>query len=138
MPALDFNIARCLDRLEQTAEAIDHYQRYVESAPTPPDAGEVRERIKALQARIAAAARTPVAPPAESPPATRPAATVATAVLAATVTAAAPPHRPLSRRPRVWITVGGVVLVATGIALGVTVGSTTSHPDGSLGTVPGN
>src|SRR5689334_11515142 len=48
LPAFDFNIGRCFDRLEQHAEAIEAYERYVASQPPPPDVDEVRTRIKVL------------------------------------------------------------------------------------------
>src|SRR4051794_15322425 len=42
-PALDYNIARCLDRLERYEDAIFSYESY--SATNPPDALEIRTRI---------------------------------------------------------------------------------------------
>ncbi len=53
LAAFDYNIGRCLDRMERAAEAIQAYQRYLDSGGDLPDAVEVRERIRILQARIA-------------------------------------------------------------------------------------
>src|SRR5690348_7876731 len=46
-PALDYNIARCLDRLEQYEDAIAAYERY--AATNPPDVVEIRNRMSQLK-----------------------------------------------------------------------------------------
>ena len=51
-PALNYNIARCFDRLEQWAEAADLYEKFVKASPDDSAAPEVRERIIALRARL--------------------------------------------------------------------------------------
>ncbi len=48
-PALDFNIARCHDRLEHADQAIAYYRKYL--ASSPPDAAEIQARIEKLQPR---------------------------------------------------------------------------------------
>jgi tetratricopeptide (TPR) repeat protein len=53
LPAFDFDIARCLDRLERWREAADAYERYLAIAPDVPDAAELRARARALRARAA-------------------------------------------------------------------------------------
>jgi hypothetical protein len=58
-PAFDFNIARCLDRLERVPEAIVAYEKYLANVPPPADAAEVRVRID----RLRALAPTPAALP---------------------------------------------------------------------------
>jgi tetratricopeptide (TPR) repeat protein len=64
-PALDFNIARCHDRLENYAAAIEHYQLYVSAQPGASDAAEVRARMGALKRRLdEASTRPPETPPA--------------------------------------------------------------------------
>jgi tetratricopeptide (TPR) repeat protein len=60
--AFDYNIARCLDRLERPAEAIAAYERYLGQVGDQPDAEEVRERVRVLKQRIAAPA-APRPPP---------------------------------------------------------------------------
>jgi hypothetical protein len=71
-PALDYNIARCFDRLELQADAITAYQQYLLSEENPPDADIVRQRIEILKTRVAPA-RAPspasvVLPPPPPPP----------------------------------------------------------------------
>src|SRR5581483_10842462 len=51
MPALDYDIARCHDRLEEWAEAARAYQRYLSAVPDAPDAVELRARVELLRAR---------------------------------------------------------------------------------------
>src|SRR5207247_2417653 len=41
LPAFDYNIARCLDRLERWAAAADAYERYAASLPAGKEADEV-------------------------------------------------------------------------------------------------
>jgi tetratricopeptide (TPR) repeat protein len=62
LPAFDFDIARCLDRLERWREAADAYERYLAIAPDVQDAAELRERARALRARAASMSPQPVGP----------------------------------------------------------------------------
>ena len=50
-PAFDYNIARCYDRLERTASAIEWYERFLEHAPEGPEQLTARARLKELRAR---------------------------------------------------------------------------------------
>jgi hypothetical protein len=114
-PALDFNIGRCQDRLEQLSDAIVSYQRYIDSTPPPADAAEVRERIRVLQARLET----------QLPTATQPTAQTQT------------PSPPAKRKPRYWIAgvvIGAVAAVALGVGLGVGL-SSGSPPSPSLGSI---
>jgi tetratricopeptide (TPR) repeat protein len=111
-PALDFNIGRCQDRLEQLADAIVSYQRYVESTPAPSDADEVRERMSVLKTRLDA----------QHP----------------AVAQTAAPAPPRKHKPRYWIAgvvIGVVAAVALGVGLGVglTSGAAPSPSLGSIG-----
>jgi len=54
-PGLDYNVARCYDRLEEYDHAIEHYQLFLTARPDAPDAGEIKERIAVLKQRIAVA-----------------------------------------------------------------------------------
>jgi hypothetical protein len=72
LAAFDYNIARCLDRLERPAEAVVAYERYLAAAPNEPDAADVRARVGVLKQRIGEARPSPhpavaltVAPPPE-------------------------------------------------------------------------
>jgi hypothetical protein len=57
MPAFDYNIARCLDRLERPSEAVDAYQRYLSAIGNAPDAAEVRDRVQVLEQRLGVSAK---------------------------------------------------------------------------------
>lgn len=58
LPGFDYNIARCLERLQRPEEAIAAYQRYLDANPDPADAADARSRLVALRAEIAATAPT--------------------------------------------------------------------------------
>lgn len=114
--ALDFNIARCLDRLERYGEAIVAYRRYVTAAPNEADSATVRERIGVLEARLVAE------PPAVSP--TKPAEPVAPPVVAPPAVTAPPPSPPTRTTARYLVPgiltgVTGVTLVTGAALLGV-------------------
>jgi tetratricopeptide (TPR) repeat protein len=106
LPAFDYNIGRCQDRLERYPEAVAAYERYVASSVAP-DVAEVRERIRVLKERIAEAeaAAKPAVP---SPPAKEPA--PAPAVPAAPPEAPAEPVR--SPSPALPLVVGGLTVAA--------------------------
>jgi tetratricopeptide (TPR) repeat protein len=93
LPAFDYNIARCHDRLGQAAPAIAAYERYLAAAPEAPDAGEVRTRVAVLRARV-----EPASSPSPSP------------------SPAAEAPRPRYTAPIV-VGVVGVALLATGAGL---------------------
>jgi tetratricopeptide (TPR) repeat protein len=71
LPAFDYNIARCLDRLERRAQAVTAYERYLSGVGDQPDAEEVRERVRVLKERIAADATLTKGPPPPRPPRSR-------------------------------------------------------------------
>jgi tetratricopeptide (TPR) repeat protein len=52
LPGLDYNIGRCLDRMERPREAIEAYRRYLVGAPDAKDAPQVYERLRVLEARV--------------------------------------------------------------------------------------
>ncbi len=54
LPAFDYNIGRCYDRIERWADALVAYERYLAEAPSAVDAGEVRERVFLLRLRVGA------------------------------------------------------------------------------------
>jgi tetratricopeptide (TPR) repeat protein len=57
LPALDYNIGRCYDRMERFDEAIAAYRRFVDARPEPEGAADVRERIAVLVERRTAETR---------------------------------------------------------------------------------
>jgi tetratricopeptide (TPR) repeat protein len=143
-PALDYNIARCYDRLERYQEAVTYYERYVSQKPDAADAAATRERIATLRARLAPPAAAPrPAPPSETPrpaptvapaPAPAPAAAPAAAVTtpaAAPVDNGAPPRSPI-RRWAAPIAIGAGALVTAAIGAGL-LGSVKGDYDAALG-----
>jgi tetratricopeptide (TPR) repeat protein len=57
-PELEFNIARCLDRLERSEDAVHHYESFLRAQPNAADAAEVRARISLLRRRLARSPQT--------------------------------------------------------------------------------
>jgi tetratricopeptide (TPR) repeat protein len=112
-PELLFNIARCLEELHRTSEAVDAYDRYLAVQPNDLAA---RDRVAALRSQVAAnpPPPTPLEPRA-TPPAPGP--EVPTALVASPPPAPAP--KPLYRRWWLWTAVAGVVVVGAGVGLGV-------------------
>ncbi|HEX6836516.1 MAG TPA: tetratricopeptide repeat protein, partial [Polyangia bacterium] len=128
-PALDYNVARCYDRLERYQEAVAAYERYVTQKPDASDAAQIRERIATLRSRLA--------PPPEAHPTAAPAPPVAVAppvAAPAVVVAPAPVDegrpRPL-RRFAAPIALGAGALVAAAIGAGL-LGSVKSDYDAAL------
>ena len=72
-PILEYNIARCHDKLTQHKEAIEAYKRYLVFSPEAPNRKSVEARIKALEELVrkkpAPVEPVPAAAP-ETPPAT--------------------------------------------------------------------
>jgi tetratricopeptide (TPR) repeat protein len=51
VPAFDFNIGRCYERIERWQEAADAFERYLAASPDVPDAEELRARVATLRSR---------------------------------------------------------------------------------------
>jgi tetratricopeptide (TPR) repeat protein len=100
LPAFDYNIARCYDRMGDWARAVERYRSFLAAQPADADAAVTRRRIAQLESRIQA-------PP---PP-------------ALTIQAPPPlaPRPPLRARTVAGATVGafGVASLAAGITFGV-------------------
>jgi tetratricopeptide (TPR) repeat protein len=127
LPALDFNIARCYERLERWGDAADAYERFL-AARTPDADPSLRGRIAVLRDRALAKTVTAAVP------------TTATSTSTSTSTTTPTARVPLVKRAWFWATViGGVAVVATGVGVGVAY-ATASHPApvGTFGTVVGN
>jgi tetratricopeptide (TPR) repeat protein len=130
-PALDYNIARCLDRLERYPEAIAAYNSYIASGPA--DAAEMRARVHELEERI----KQTRPPPAVAPVA--PEAPVILALPPSLETPAPPP--PKSKKHTVAIVLGvlgGAAIIGGAIAVGLLVKTTTdpAWPDNTGGPHP--
>lgn len=157
-PALDYNIARVFDRLEQYTEAIAAYERYLTGSPAANDADKVRKRVALLKARMPSTNELasidkvepktrplPKDPPEPAPvvlaPVPAPILSTSTSEsstnpLTTHVTTTSK-KRPVYKQPWLWIGVGvGAGLIATGVALGV-VYSRPHNPDVTLGTIHG-
>jgi tetratricopeptide (TPR) repeat protein len=63
VPALDYNIARCYDRMDRPIEAIAAYERYLAGEPSAADAAEIRARVATLRSRGADLVQAPASPP---------------------------------------------------------------------------
>ena len=118
-PHLEYNIARCFDRLERWRDAVDAYERYLASSPA--DAAEVRARVDVLRCRVDAALLAPKPAPAVQAPAvaqepTRPLAVVPDD---AELADDPPPRVPVYRRWWLWAVIGGVVAAGVGVGVGV-------------------
>jgi tetratricopeptide (TPR) repeat protein len=69
LPAFEFNIARCLDRLERFEEALAAYRRFVAHTSNRGEGEEAHRRIKVLEERLARRAPAEsAAPPAPTRP----------------------------------------------------------------------
>jgi tetratricopeptide (TPR) repeat protein len=125
-PGLDYNIARCYDRLEEYPSAVKHYQLYLEAKSNPPDLAEIKARIATLQQRVAetnAAKQQGVEPP------PKPTEVEAPILLPSALDSGSPPVVPnnddadRARRRRNGIIAGsvvaGAVVIAGAIILGV-------------------
>jgi iron complex outermembrane receptor protein len=127
-PALDYNIARCLDRLERYPEAIAAYKSYL--ASNPADAAEMRARVHELEERVKQT---------RPPPRVAPVAPEAPVMLALPPSLDAPP--PTNKKHTVAIVLGvlgGAAIIGGAIAVGLLVKTTTepAWPDNTGGPHP--
>jgi hypothetical protein len=148
LPPLDYNIARCHERMEEWAAAVEAYRRYLGATPPPTDGGAIRERIALLQKRVDAAAEAHRPPRRDTAAAPAPVATRPPLLLpspAVRVSPAVPfgpsPPPPPGRRWRLWapVAAAAVVAVALGVGLGVGLGAAPHDAPPvhtTLGTMP--
>ncbi len=123
LPALEYNIARCLDRLERYHQAILSYERYIAAvASSPASRGEVeelRKRITLLSERLKRLDRRAAGQKMETVPPTEPTHEPPLAILPSPQSAAHP-KLPLKRplvAPALATTALAVALAATGLGL---------------------
>lgn len=93
LPALEFNIGRCYDRMEMPKDAVEHYELYLAASPPPKDVEELRARIAVLKKRVDDQMLPVVLPPPPQPK------------------APAPPPKEGGRGARIF----GVALIAVGV-----------------------
>jgi tetratricopeptide (TPR) repeat protein len=60
-PALKFNVARSLERIERWGEAAAAYRRYLAADPGAANADDLRQRVAVLEQRAGAASPAPTA-----------------------------------------------------------------------------
>jgi tetratricopeptide (TPR) repeat protein len=129
-----YNIAQCERQLGDKAEALHFYRVYLHKVPASPMRVQVEKIVEELQASVDLDKSTPkttVEPtvPAAPPPAT-PADTISPATAAVLVAPAPVPPKPLVKRGWFWgAVVGGAVVVAGAITLGVVLGRPSHHYD---------
>ncbi len=128
-PALDYNIARCYDRLEDYAAAIEHYRKYLAGTPQPQDLDEVQTRVAALQKRLddanaaaaaAAAQRDYLTPNLDQPP-------TATPTVPALVIVDQPPKRKHTAAIVAGV-IAGALVIGGAITLGILLGEPHAPP----------
>jgi len=112
LPAFDYNIGRCQERLERWEEAAASYEHYLAATPDAPESATLEERIGVLRDR----ARRHDKPPNPAPPLPPP----ATPQTLMAAPAASVPPKQIYKRGWFWgVVVGGVAVVAVGVGLGV-------------------
>jgi tetratricopeptide (TPR) repeat protein len=67
-PELEYNLARCHERLEHFGEAADAYERYLAARPGADDATEIHARVAVLRARAGERPAAPVEKPSRAAP----------------------------------------------------------------------
>jgi tetratricopeptide (TPR) repeat protein len=129
-PALLYNLGQAHRLANHHSQALIAYKAYLRNVPNTPYRSEVESRIAELQALVDAQAQQQ-----QQKPLTLKDGTSATAPTAtATEIHTSKPDRPLYKRGWLWgAVVGGVVVVAGAITLGVVLGSP-KDPSPTLGT----
>lgn len=114
VPALRFNIGRCLDRLGRWKEAADAYEKYLDNDHNAPDAAELRARIVVLRQRDA----TTTKPIETTDPPPRPTTTPTPTTTVVTTPATVPSTSTRPRRLLLAASITGGVALALGAAGG--------------------
>ena len=145
LPAFDYNIARCLERLERWGEAVVAYRRFLAAAGDDPVRGEVVARVEELEARVARTtrpeSRVPPPEPRVSPPEPRvsppepptpqpePVAHVDSGAVQPEASPASWPRTPLRAAAIGLVPVTVAVVAGGAVALGLVRGSLTDLED---------
>src|SRR5579871_5719884 len=106
-PKLDYNIARCYDRLEEWAPAVEHYERYLPTITDDQEREQLKARLEILRKRIPPTQTTPQTPP-QTTPQTSPQVAPQTAPQTSTtmVATTTPKRVPIYKRWWLWTVVG--------------------------------
>lgn len=131
------------EHVRQLRAAIESDRRATNAPPTgqAPMSGQSTATTAPPPAEPSAPATTPgaAAPATSASPATVATTSTTTAPATGATDVAAPPSRPLVKRPWFWAIVGSAaIVVATGVALGVTLGSSTKDPTPTYGVANAN
>lgn len=128
-PELLFNQGSCAERLRLDREAVDFYRRYLDAIPTAHNRAYVENRIRILEATIAASIAPPGPPRAEPIALPTPAAAgpVAQTETDRRLAIAEPPdgadlrdaRRPVWKRGWFWALVGTAAAAAIAVPIGV-------------------
>ena len=141
-PGLDYNIARCFDRLERYEDAIREYEKYLQQQPNAADSASTRERVAKLRARVTTPVTKPEPKPEPKPdpkpephvtPSTTPPAPPPAPTATVAVTAPAPASKP-SYTPAIAVGVTAGVLAVVGAGLLGHVGSRVNDLERECGT----
>jgi tetratricopeptide (TPR) repeat protein len=130
-PALDYNIARCLDRLEQFERAVVEYERYLKKMPDAADAPEVRMRVEKLKARIQPPPTEPPKPEPLKPEPPKPEPPPKVEPLVTPTVIAAPKRA--SWTPSIAVGVGTLAVAVIGAGLLGSAASDYNHLDSTCG-----
>ena len=136
LPAFDYNIGRCHDRMEHLEEAVAAYQTYLAAVGDTAEAKEARDRIAVLRDRMARRDARRQKPTAPTPtPSLDPRATVvvtpppSSTPMVAPVVGSAP--RRLSIAAPVAVGVGALALLGAGLGLTLSAGAEYDRLNGS-------
>jgi tetratricopeptide (TPR) repeat protein len=106
-----YNIGVCDEKLGRDEEALSAFQGYLGASSDPAERADLQSRIEALKAKLALRAKS----------------TPATTLVTAPATGAG--ERPVWKRGWFWgVMTSAAVVVATGIAVGVVIGTADSGP----------
>ena len=120
LPALEFNIAKCLDRLERYEDAIAAYQKFSAATHDGKDLAEARDRVRILRERVDERRTLHGPPPAAGSEPSPPGAALVPASAAVTASAEAGRDDAGRRRTKWWaLGVVGGALVLGGVAAGI-------------------
>ena len=137
-PSFLYNIAQCHRALKHKQEAVTFYRNYLRNAPDTPKRAEVERLIAELEEAMKQDHAIATAPPEGTigaPTTTAPPANLQPSPAIVETSAPAPrADRPVWKKGWFWGVMAGAAVVVAGVAVGVTLGtSTTKDPTPSLG-----
>jgi len=139
-PLLLYNAGQSWRRADQPEKALAYYRKYMETAPNAPERAEVEQYIAGLRERIEKHPAQPVETAAEpSTPSTPPVAPAQPPPWSSSARAEKPSAPPAKRKVKTaWIVtacLGGAILAAGAITLGILVPQANDPAPSTLGSV---